>query len=68
MKMGRRFNEHLVNLTGSKLVSSAVNKYGLENFAFIVLDQLDLLTTTPEEKINLLPRKNGKLLHPIIIA
>lgn len=33
-----RFTNHLINFTGSKMVKLAVRKYGLDNFAFIVLE------------------------------
>lgn len=37
-KFYSRFYKHLINLTGSKIVKSAIRKYGLDNFAFIVLE------------------------------
>jgi group I intron endonuclease len=37
-----RFCNHLYNFTGSKLLKSAVKKYGLSNFAFIVLEVFPL--------------------------
>lgn len=33
-----RFSNHLINLTGSKIVKLAVRKYGIENFCFMVLE------------------------------
>ena len=39
-RMPIRFYKHLFGLQGSKVVSAAVQKYGLENFAFVILDTL----------------------------
>ena len=47
-----RFYRHLINLTGSKIVKLAVRKYGLENFAFIIVELFP-------EKVN---RENNKKL------
>lgn len=33
-----RFHKHLFSLTGNKRVANAVNKYGLSEFAFLVLE------------------------------
>lgn len=33
-----RFSKHLVSFLGSKVVKNAVKKYGIENFAFIILE------------------------------
>lgn len=33
-----RFTNHLIQFRGSKVVKAAVKKYGLENFAFIILE------------------------------
>lgn len=33
-----RFRNHCIHHTGSKLVSQAIKKHGIENFAFIILD------------------------------
>ena len=38
--MGNRFHRHLFALSGNKHVAAAVIKYGLENFAFIVVETL----------------------------
>jgi len=51
-KFHTRFYRHLINLTGSKIVKQAVRKYGLDNFAFIILELF------PEE-VN---RENNKKL------
>jgi group I intron endonuclease len=37
-----RFHKHLYSFQGNKLVAAAVKKYGLQNFAFVVLE-----TTAP---------------------
>ncbi len=33
-----RFHKHLISLVGSKIVKNAVRKYGIDNFAFIILE------------------------------
>ncbi len=37
-KFYSRFYRHLINLTGSKIVKSAVKKYNINEFAFIILE------------------------------
>lgn len=37
-KINSRFTSHLIYLTGSKIVKNSVKKYGLQSFAFIVLE------------------------------
>ena len=37
-KFYTRFYRHLINLSGSKIVKLAVKKYGIDNFAFLVLE------------------------------
>jgi hypothetical protein len=37
-KIYSRFSNHLINRTGSKIVKLAVSKYGIKNFAFLVLE------------------------------
>jgi group I intron endonuclease len=37
-RINSRFSKHLIYLNGSKIVKNSVNKYGLHNFAFIVLE------------------------------
>jgi hypothetical protein len=37
-KIYSRFSNHLINKTGSKIVKLAVSKYGIKNFAFLVLE------------------------------
>lgn len=39
-RMHLRFHKHLFGGTGSKPLWSAVQKYGLENFAFLVIDEV----------------------------
>lgn len=44
--MGRmqvRLQKHLYNLTGNRLVAAAVQKHGLSNFAFILIDSADTI-------------------------
>lgn len=48
--MYTRFYRHLINLTGSKIVKLAVNKYGLDNFVFIVLETFTEKTTVENNK------------------
>jgi len=52
-KFYTRFYRHLINLTGSKIVKLAVKKYGIDNFAFLVLELFP-------EKVNV--ENNKKLL------
>lgn len=49
----RRFSAHLINFTGSKLLKNAVRKYGISEFAFLVLELFP-------EKVN--EQNNKKLL------
>jgi len=37
-RINSRFSKHLIYLNGSKIVKNSVNKYGLHNFVFIVLE------------------------------
>lgn len=50
-RMPNRFHKHLYGLTGSSLVAAAVEKYGLENFAFIVVDTVNNVVTQEDNKI-----------------
>lgn len=52
-KFFTRFYRHLINFTGSKIVKLAVKKYGIDNFAFLVLELFP-------EKVNV--ENNKKLL------
>jgi group I intron endonuclease len=45
-----RFSNHLIYFRGSKIVKSAVKKYGLSNFAFIILDLYPNLVTKQNNK------------------
>lgn len=60
-----RFSNHLIHCRGSKIVKLAVNKYGLENFAFVILD-LYPNVVTKENNVELLSLEDKylKLLVP----
>jgi len=45
-----RFSNHLIYFRGSKIVKSAVKKYGLSNFAFIILDLYPNIVTKQNNK------------------
>jgi group I intron endonuclease len=45
-----RFSNHLIYFRGSKIVKSAVKKYGLSNFAFIILDLYPNVVTKQNNK------------------
>lgn len=45
-----RFSNHLIYFRGSKIVKSAVKKYGLDNFAFIILDLYPKIVTKENNK------------------
>jgi len=49
-KFFARFSNHLSYFRGSKIVKSAVKKYGLENFAFIILDLYPNIVTKENNK------------------
>lgn len=53
-RFNSRFTNHLIYLNGSKIIKNSINKYGLHNFVFIVLELF------PEE-IN--QENNKKLLN-----
>lgn len=60
-----RFNQHLYNLRGSKDVAAAVQQYGLDNFAFIVLAQIDEVVTLKNNSALLrLEEEYFKMLRP----
>lgn len=60
-----RFSNHLIYFRGSKIVKSAVKKYGLKNFAFIILDLYPNIVTKENNKELLdLEDKYLKLLLP----
>ena len=45
-----RFSNHLIYFRGSKIVKSAVKKYDLKNFAFIILDLYSNIVTKENNK------------------
>lgn len=51
-KMPNRFHKHLFGFSGSKMVAAAVLKYGLNNFAFLVLsrDTIPVVITKENNK------------------
>jgi len=60
-----RFSNHLIYFRGSKVVKAAVNKYGLNNFAFIVLELYpDVITKENNKELLNLEDKYLKLLLP----
>jgi group I intron endonuclease len=60
-----RFSNHLIYLTGSKVVKLAVKKYDLKNFAFIILELYPNIVTKENNKELLdLEDKYLKLLLP----
>jgi group I intron endonuclease len=48
--MPNRFHKHLFGLNGSKLVAAAVAKYGLANFAFVVVDTIPSIVKQEDNK------------------
>jgi len=52
-RFNKRFSAHLINFTGSKLLKNAVRKYGISEFAFLILELFP-------EKVN--QENNKKLL------
>ena len=60
-----RFSNHLIYFRGSKIVKSAVKKYELKNFAFIILElYLDIVTKENNKELLDLEDKYLKLLLP----
>lgn len=49
-RMPMRFYKHLYGLNGSKVVAAAVQKYGLANFAFVVLDTVSGIVTSEDNR------------------
>lgn len=45
-----RFSNHLIYFRGSKVVKAAVKKYGLENFAFLILELYPNIVTKENNK------------------
>jgi group I intron endonuclease len=60
-----RFSNHLIYFRGSKIVKLAVKKYGLSNFAFIILDLYpDIVTKENNKELFNLEDRYLKLLLP----
>lgn len=60
-----RFSNHLIYFRGSKVVKAAVNKYGLKNFAFLILELYpDVITKENNKELLNLEDKYLKLLLP----
>jgi group I intron endonuclease len=60
-----RFSNHLIYFRGSKIVKSAVKKYGLSNFAFIILDLYpNIITKENNKELLNLEDRYLKLLLP----
>ena len=49
-KFNARFRKHLFNFTGSKIVKAAVKKYGIYNFAFMILHVFPKVVTKENNK------------------
>jgi len=49
-KFNARFRKHLFNFTGSKIVKAAVKKYGIDNFAFMILHIFPKVVTKENNK------------------
>lgn len=49
-KMPNRFHKHLFGFSGNQILAAAVQKYGLSNFAFIVLETLPTVVSKEENK------------------
>lgn len=47
-RMGNRFHKHLYGRSGSPLVWAAVQKYGLSNFAFVVIESVASVINTED--------------------
>jgi group I intron endonuclease len=56
-RMGNRFYKHLFGGNGSSLVWAAVQKYGLHNFAFVVIESVPTIDTV-EDNSQLLARED----------
>ena len=60
-----RFKNHLIHLTGSKILKYAVKKYTLKNFAFIILELYpDIINKENNKNLLLLEDKYLKNLLP----
>ena len=49
-KFNARFRKHLFNFTGSKIVKAAVKRYGIDNFAFMILHVFPKVVTKENNK------------------
>lgn len=49
-KFNARFRKHLFNFTGSKIIKAAVKKYGIDNFAFMILHIFPKVVTKENNK------------------
>lgn len=64
-KFHAKFSNHLIYFRGSKIVKAAVNKYGLKNFAFLVLELYpDVINKENNKELLNLEDKYLKLLLP----
>ena len=64
-KFYARFSNHLIYFRGSKIVKAAVKKYGIENFAFVVLELYpNIVTKENNHELLHLEDKYLKLLLP----
>lgn len=64
-KFYARFSNHLLYFRGSKVVKAAVKRYGLENFAFLVLEIYpEIITKENNKELIDLEDKYLKLLLP----
>jgi group I intron endonuclease len=50
-RMPNRFHKHLYGLSGSNLVAAAVAKYGLANFAFVVVETSPTIVSQEDNKV-----------------
>lgn len=49
-RMPNRLHKHLYGISGSKIVAAAVAKYGLANFAFVVVDTTPTIVSQEDNK------------------
>jgi len=59
-----RFHKHLFSGKGSQLVWKAVKKYGLDNFAFLILEKINHFTSKDNQKLIDLENNYINLLKP----
>lgn len=63
--MGNRFHKHLFALSGSSMVGAAVTKYGLAQFALILLETIEeVITQVTHSDLLVLEDYYIKLLDP----